>query len=461
MPLRLIEYKYMADQRQKPASPRYEVPAAERPPEVTEQPEVRPDLPEMTTERGAASEIDTAYGGLVSKYFNEKRAVADVTESQDTEYFDYDSYLAMEQQGLEKLANPATSHELQPRDVAMPLADLAGSMSARDPEAAANATGNPEFDAKSGSEYGQAKKVFMESCARAYPGVTVNESDLGGELKRTAERLGRSADAGGAELPAKDIDELLEKDPRELARRLDGILHRTGELLQMRSRINFDNRDEQKRTEASGHLAGGVEMFYKLQLLRDSLREKMYGRKDVSRKEADEIDRMRAAFEGGAERSGTAEAAPEKEGRPEEKQALAAAEAAAGAEKAASAEAEKAGLPYAETKGPALEAMKGIWRKDQSLAGRLNSLSERARKLADLKIEANQGIDPDRALRYSLRQLYGEILPVEKKVLEEAARREADRRREKGAAGPEQTVSPERLFAELVGELAKEKRERG
>ncbi len=455
----------MAVDPKKRTSPRYEVPAAERPPELAEQPEIRPDLPDMTTERGAASEIDTAYGGLVSKYFNEKRAVADVTESEDTELFDYDSYLAMEQQGLEKLANPAAARELQPRDVAMPLADLAGTMSSRNPEAAANATGNPEFDAQSQSEYGQAKKVFMESCARAFPAVTVNEKDLGGELKRTAERLTRSADsADSAGLPVEDIDELLENDPRELARRLDEVLHQSGELLQMRSRINFDNEDGQKRDQASGHLAGGVEIFYKLQLLRDSLREKMYGRKDVTKKEADEIDKMRAAFGGGTAESGTAEVKaeqPEKGAASDKHDVLDAANAAAAEEKAAGAEAEKNGQPREETKGPALEALRGAWKKDGPLAGRLDSLAERARKLADLKVAADENIGPERAMRYSLRQLYGEILPVEKKTLEAAARQEADRRRQAAdKEAPEHAVSPEHLFIELIGELAKEKKER-
>ncbi|HSD12832.1 MAG TPA: hypothetical protein VLC10_04700, partial [Patescibacteria group bacterium] len=96
---------------------RYEV---EPPPDRPEQAkEVRPDLESMETEKGAVSKIDTEYAGAVSRFFNEKRKVADVTDAQDTELFDHDAFLAMEQQSLEKLANPEKAKAMRPKDVAM------------------------------------------------------------------------------------------------------------------------------------------------------------------------------------------------------------------------------------------------------------------------------------------------------------------------------------------------------
>src|SRR5690349_10623413 len=137
---------------------RYEV---EPPPDKPEQgQEVRPDLEAMETEKGAPSKIDTAYAGSVSRFFNEKRKVADVTEAQDTQYFDYDSFLAAEQQSLEKLANPETAKAMQPKDVAMAMGDLAGEMAAKNPDRAGNVTGDPKIDAENANAYGDAKKVF-------------------------------------------------------------------------------------------------------------------------------------------------------------------------------------------------------------------------------------------------------------------------------------------------------------
>src|SRR5688572_16591952 len=154
---------YDNDKKKKTSNPleqgRYEV---QPPPDKPEQAkEVRPDLEAMDTEQGAVSRIDTAYAGAVSKLFNEKRKVANVTDAQDTQYFDHDAFLAMEQQSLEKLANPDSAKAMKPKDVAMAVGDLAGEMAGSSQDRAGNRTGDPAIDAENGRANAEAKKVFM------------------------------------------------------------------------------------------------------------------------------------------------------------------------------------------------------------------------------------------------------------------------------------------------------------
>jgi hypothetical protein len=417
----------------------------------------------MQAEKGAASPIDSAYAGEVSKFFNEKRRLAELTDAEDTSLFDHENFVAMQQMSLEKLANPKTAREMKPRDAALALADLAGTMAGRNLEIEANVTGDPAIDQASEAEHAQAKKIFMDSCEKLYPNVTVDKKDFGNDLKRTVDGLSQAAVAPlPPDISGEELDRMAEERPQELAKRLDTILHDTGDALQDRSRISFDVEDEQRRKEAGGHLAAGTEMFYKLQLFRDELQERMYGRKDVTKSEAEAIDKMRNAFSGENAEGGQPDEGKEKpaEMTGKEKETGLAVDSAVEQEEKQLEEAEKEGKSVLRTVGPASEALQGIWKKDKALVGRLDLLAERIDNMTKLKLQADQQIEPSFAYRLSMRQIFGELLPAESDALKAAARQESERRHklaeEKGDKDLEKPVSAERLFIDLMSVLVRD-----
>ena len=423
---------------------RFEV---EPPPDKPEQArEVRPDLGSVETEKGAASPVTTEFAGAVSRHFNEKRKVADLTEAQDTEYFDHDAFLAMEQQSLEKLANPATGKEMEPKDVAMAMGDLAGEMAVSNPDAPGNLTGDPKIDGENAAAFGDAKRVFMLAGEKAYQNVTVDTQHFGVDLERTSRLLREGADASFIpEMDPGELQKMYDEDPKALAKKLDEILAKSGDLMQMRSRMNFDNKDPKRQEEANAHLAAGGEMLYKMQLMRDGLQEKMYGRKDVTSAEAKQIDASRAAFAGLAPEQEHAEG-PEDGTR---KTTMDKVERAMGQERNA---AER-------NVSPAFEALRGVWKKDHALAGRLEALAERVSIMTDMKLAADEQIAPEFARKVSLLQAYGDLMPAERRALQDAANADAERRSREGRASDnKEAVSPERMFAALLDALKQEGR---
>ena len=455
-----------------PKNNRYQVPDAEKEPdfdlqeEAEESREVRPDLEEAEAAKGETSPADTEYGGLVSKYFNEKRHIVELTGAEDTELFENDRFLAEQQRSLEKLANPKTAKELLPRDVALPLADIAGEMTAHNPETPGLLTGNEAADLATEGQYRESKKVFMESCKKVYPGVEVNAKNFGADLKDTVGRLSREADNELIpDLSDEQIQELYENDPQTLVGRLDEVLHQSGDELQSRGRIGFDNADPTKRREISGDLAAATEMFYKLQLLRDALREKMYGRKDVTVKEAGEIDRMRKAFGGKetADRDQGTEAVAAKPGEAETP--LDVIDAAIEQEKTREAKAEKEEIEADKLLlEPTKKALREVWHADGPFADRLSHVAERIDHLADLKLDAQQKLTVDQAYRFSMRQIFADLLPSEKKALAEVARQEQERRRVEVRTGADKAkvkpLSAEKLFVDLMSAVFKPRLEK-
>ncbi|HTK05429.1 MAG TPA: hypothetical protein VL500_07625, partial [Candidatus Eisenbacteria bacterium] len=411
---------------------RYEV---EPPPDKEEQgKEVRPDLQAMETEQGAPSKIDTGYAGSVSKFFNEKRKVANVTEAQDTELFDYDAFLAAEQQSLEKMANPETAKAMKPKDVAMAMGDLAGEMASKNPDRAGNVTGDPKIDGENAAAYGDAKKVFMMAADKAFPNVTYDTKDFGTELEHASRMLREESDASFIpEMDPGDLQKMYDQDPKGLAKKLDEILAKSGDLMRMRSRLNFDNKDAVKQEQDNAHLAAGAEQLYKVQLMRDDLQEKMYGRKDVTAAEAKQIDASRAAFAGKPEAG-----AEDAEGK--SRAALDAVERATVAERGTG----------SEKVGPALEAMKGVWKKDGALSGRMEALAERVSKMTELKLADDEQVEPAFARKVSILQIYGDLMPAERRALVEAARRQLEEKRRDGEVADTEPVSAERMFAALI-----------
>lgn len=393
---------------------RYDIPDAERWPMKPEPvPEIRPDLEAPKSKKGDVSPIATDYGGMVSKFFNEKRKIADLTDVEDTELFDYDRFLVMEQQSLEKLSNPSTAESMRPEDVALTMGDLAGGMAARNPEIAGNKTGNASIDKETEKAYGDTKKLFMDTGKKIFPNIDVDNDDIGNELKLTTERLSRQVDPTGRigqdltmpDLTGKDIEAMMEDDPQALAAKLDKMIYETGDLMRMRSRIGFNDGDDADRSE----LAEGSKWLYKLQLIRDGLQEKMYDSKEVTSSEAGEIEKIRRAMGIGEKKEERVEAESPKT------------------------------LEKPELAGdPALEALRGVFKDQDALAVRLAGLSERIKFMTALKLEGDTVVTPDNARRFSERQAFIELLPVEQRALAAAAEK------------IEKKTSSEQLFVELL-----------
>jgi hypothetical protein len=429
---------------------RYDIPPSEREPAfqpVPEEKESRPELPELRTDKGEASPVVSEYGGLVSKYFNERRRIADLTDAGDTELFDHDAFLAEEQRSLEKLSNPETGARMEPKDVAVALGDLAGSMGSMNPELPGNATGEAETDKETERAYGETKKVFMESAKRVFPSVAVDEKNLGTDLKLTVERLTREVDPTARigkdlampELKGEDIERMMESDPRGLASKIDTILAETGDLMQMRSRMNFNTGDAAER----GELAEGARWLYKLQLIRDRLQERMYDGKMVTASAAKEIERLRSGLAGTGE--GESAGTETERGMDDAaEQVLDTVEDAVAEERKLTEAFQKENKPFLPVRARAVEAMRSVWTKDRGLAERLRSLSAKVERMAEMKLAADLPIDRQFAYRASMRELFGELLPAEQRKLEAAAKKEGRH--------------AEEFFAELMTVLVKRER---
>ena len=452
-----------------PKKGRYQVPDAEKEPVFTpdEQEtsrEIRPDLAAAETAKGETAPTDTEYGGLVSKYFNEKRFLAEQTGAEETELHEHDEFLAEQQRSLEKLANPVTAKHLLPRDVALPPADIAGEMTAHNPEDPELRTGDEGADLATEGKFRESKKVFMESCEKIFPGVAVDTKNFGSDLKRTVSRLSREADNELIpDLSDAQIQDLYENDPRALAGRLDELLHKSGDELQLRGRIGFDNTDPGQRRNISGDLAASTEVYYKLQLMRDALREKIYGRKDVTVEEAEEIDQMREAF--GEKKAAAPGEKPESAGAETAETPLDIIDAAIEEEKAREARTEKeeveADPPLLE---PTKKALREVWHTEGPFADRLSKVAERIDRLAELKLDAGQKVTVDQAYRFSMRQIFADLLPSEKNALAEVARQEQARRREGIQTGSDKAkikpLSAEKLFINLMSAVFKPRLEK-
>lgn len=246
-------------------------------------------------------------------YFDLQRKRAQPLEGPEEE-LSYDQFLAEQQGALERLWAVGLEGGVEPSDVAMALSELSGNMAGRNMNIEANHTGYPDLDLENEREYDETKKVFMSGCRKIFPEVAVDiESESFETICADLEKnLGSFL---APEMSDADAARLLKEDPRKLAAWLDEALYLAGSGAKSKAWLNFGMKhDEQigKGTDLAGYnkendvLAGTVKGVYKLQMLRDQLQERMFGKSDISLADVEKMGAIRSDL-GGEPFSGDSE----------------------------------------------------------------------------------------------------------------------------------------------------------
>ncbi len=251
--------------------------------------EPRMTSPSAAPEKRETSTIDMAYSSSVARYFNRRKSECIAGRENPTdEDLQYEQFLSEQQSMLAKVANSRLLEKLQPKDISFALSELAGMMANNNPDYYGGQDPNSNVDQE--KEYLEAKKIFMATCKKMFPEI---EPEMSRSVTYTeVEKLSR-LDIPVVSVPMSEGGELLQKNPKELARRMDGILHSSGDVMKSYAFDGFC-ADDIKETEAiEKKLGTAVMSVYKLQLMRDRLTEKIYGRADMTPSETKQIDEAR------------------------------------------------------------------------------------------------------------------------------------------------------------------------
>jgi len=249
------------------------------------------------------SMVDAAYASSVYKFFGDRKSeIGEPGKPKSEEDVQREAFLNEQEAVLVKVSDKRRLEKMQPKDVSFALAEVVGVMGAtnlfRENYRFEHEGFIGEPNALSEKYYIAAKKLFMDSCRKLFPKV---KPELSGAVPIQQEKKLEEAGITSARGP-KDIleaEKFLRNDPRELASWLDSMITLGG--LQMREQStqttniesfpDFD--DPEKVDEVKNRLGQAIEPLYKLQLMRDAMTKRIYGREDITPSEAWQIDKAR------------------------------------------------------------------------------------------------------------------------------------------------------------------------
>jgi hypothetical protein len=262
----------------------------------SEEQEVKQEVYPANVENQDAKKIDNAFATKVFSYY-EKRNGATMAEAYDLSFSkdDEKKFIEESRESLMKLSHPDFAESLPEKDVSLALSELAGVMADNGSD---NLRGNDTEEIKQAIErsYADARKIFMDSCKKMYPS---DEQQISvGNLKFEVLNLQkREIISDEPEISPSQTMKLFESNPKALAEQIDGILGRVGKKMSADALRAFDDdvvRNGVNVKESNQErLGSGIESVYKLQLMRDKLTEKMYGRKDITPTEIRQIEEAR------------------------------------------------------------------------------------------------------------------------------------------------------------------------
>lgn len=243
------------------------------------------------------------YHTTVARYFNKRKEKFSnsIKRERDQDDVAFEAFLSEQKASLEKVANVKRLEKMQPKDASLALADIMGTMATYNTESGhvnhiyKNA---PELEMSDEKEYLDAEKVFMESCKKIFPEITVQ--DIGPTIEEVMEKI----DGLGYGVYSGDLSDyktLLKEDPKKLMEGINDFLYfagnglRTMALGKFKDFINDDIREENDSLETTEEkLAIAAEAVYKLQLVKRQLIKSIYGRENTTPSERKEIDAGRA-----------------------------------------------------------------------------------------------------------------------------------------------------------------------
>lgn len=237
------------------------------------------------------SKIDIAYSQTVARYFNRRKEDwMRGNENPSEEDLRYEQFLTEQQNVLAKLANCELAEKAQPKDFSFALSELAGMMSSN--REIQQGVDQEALDQE--KEYLEAKKIFLATCRKLFPEI---EAEITADIPYIeVGKLNRSDISSPQKISMSEVRKLLKDDPKTLTRQMSNILDLAGDQMKGYAfdvfKRNQENDIDDKGYEEWEKKLGMASMsVYKLQLMRDSLVEKVYGKKDITPAEEKEIDR--------------------------------------------------------------------------------------------------------------------------------------------------------------------------
>ncbi len=362
---------------------------------------------------------DTKFAGSVSRHF---RDVYGPTGAEGDE--DVKNYRQEMESSLKRLAHAETADKTQPMEASMALSDLSRVMASTNPDLPAN-QGEDE------ATYLGAKKLFMESCAKVFPGTKENMESIGLELKRAGNAIGANESIAHVSVfftqeslegkNATDITKLSRENPQELAQQLDVILEHLGRNMGTNAWDTYQrdfegSADPGELDGVRRGLVAPVEAAYKLQLMRDQLQGQMYDHENVTPAEARAIDDIRQKVD---------EPEGERETLSAEEQKVIDILAGKIAEEDENKQrAEKSGAAYGRKFAPAVEALRSIHPEDQDFARRVMELTNGIKESSQKILSEGRRSDPELAWHDATVEAYDELSAVEKNAFAKASQQE-------------------------------------
>lgn len=278
-----------------------------------------PEVPTPTSEKNEAR-IDTAYSSSVARYFNGRQnRMREVKPEMNDSDVMLEQFLIEQQNTLSKLAHPEKIKKMQPTDVSFALAELSGTMARTNPESryVNNTDKNltEELIQEREDVYMETRKLYMESCKKMFPELEAGL--IPSQLPRIIREIkkvdlfdldgrGENPHIREEDFRISDIQKLLKENPKELLKRIDEALYWIGSQMQDSAYGRFEafqTNEEggemeavEKEEKRLGTLAGPV---YKLQLIKDEILMKIYGRSDMRPSERMKFDKVRSRLDVG------------------------------------------------------------------------------------------------------------------------------------------------------------------
>lgn len=265
--------------------------------------EPKPKQEARDLEKPAKPTIDAAYHQVVAKYFNAKKQ--ELAKSSDKENEDdaiQEQFLNDQKASLEKMSSAKSLEKMQPKNISLALSEIAGNMALHNPESGhVNHLyeKSPEFEEPDEKEHLDSEKVFMESCKKIFPETEAEDmSDSIEEILTAIEGL----DYGiyTEDLANLDHKKLLQENPAKLLEGINDFLYFTGQMVKWRAFNKFkdfmnndirEGDDSLDTTEEK--LATANNAIYKLQLVKNQLIKRIYGREDITPGERKTIDQAK------------------------------------------------------------------------------------------------------------------------------------------------------------------------
>ncbi len=284
----------------KEGEPRFEEEQFSKKSPDNKEPKLEKETPSEGQQEKKESTVDINYIERVNRFFNEARSDnMRNAENPSEEDLNNDLYLRQLGNDLEKLGHAKRLEKMQPKDISIAASYLLRVIASTNPEIHTGNEGNKITE----EQYAKAKSIFMSACEKMFPDVKTDPSlrDLNTEIM-ALNKLGNWSDPTGkieGDNRYTDSAKLLKEDPKKLSQDIDYILFANGENMEGCGKNEFvefyqgENSNSERLDNAQLRLGSGVKSMYKIQLMRDELTKRIYGRTDITPAEMRQIDESR------------------------------------------------------------------------------------------------------------------------------------------------------------------------